>query len=511
MPEPAAFRKEIKDGYAFEGASVVLGGAMFDGTTCGDLLIRAPLRTFNRHGLIAGATGTGKTKTFQHIAGALSSAGIPVLLMDIKGDLSGLAAEGKKDERIDQRHTGIGVPWTPQRYPVEFLTISGERGVRLRSTISEFGPVLFSKILELNDTQAGVVSLVFKYCDDHQYPLVDLKDFKKVLQFLTNEGKEEIERDYGRINTATTGLLIRKIVEIEQEGADAFFGEPSFDIQDLLRIDERGYGYLNILRLSDIQNKPRMFSTFMLSMLAEIYSSFPEEGDLEQPKLVIFFDEAHLIFQEASKGLLEQLETIIKLIRSKGVGVFFCTQSPTDIPAVVLSQLGMKIQHSLRAFTALDRKSIKLASENYPTTEFYNTDQLMTAMGIGEALVTLLNDRGVPTPLVHTMMCAPASRMGTLSDGEITDGISRSTLVTKYASAVDPQSAYEILSAKLLEAAAQRPVESPGRVPDQRTTFEKVVSSPISRQVGTVIARELTRWLLGVLGLGGRSRRPRLF
>lgn len=502
------FRDTISSGYSFKGASVLLGGAVLGGDPVDKLQVLAPLRTFNRHGLIAGATGTGKTKTFQRLAESLSAAGVPLLIMDIKGDLSGLSQPGTPHEKIESRHGHIGSPWKPVGYPVELLSISGEPGTRLRGTVSEFGPVLFSKMLELNDTQTGVVSLVFKYCDDHQFPLVDLKDFKKAIQYLTNEGRNEIEGEYGRINTASTGAIMRQIIALEQQGAEEFFGEPSFDVDDLLRIDERGYGTINILRVGDIQGRPRLFSTFMLSLLAEIYERFPEEGDLDQPKLVIFIDEAHLLFNEASKALINQLEMTIKLIRSKGIGVFFCTQNPTDIPAPILSQLGMKIQHALRAFTANDREAIRLTASNYPLTDFYNTEEILTSLGIGEALITLLNEKGVPTPLVHTLLCAPESRMDILSEKEIDTLVARSELSPRYRTTVDSESAYEILSKKIESARTAAPSPEPGtRRTQPKTTFEKVVTNPVTRSVSTVIAREVTRGLLGVLGIRTTARK----
>jgi hypothetical protein len=500
------FRQAVTQGYAFRSEAVPLGTAVLDGKPLTGVLIGAPLRTFNRHGLIAGATGTGKTKTLQRMAEALSARGVPVLMMDIKGDVSGISMPGMQAAKVDERHAAIGIPWKPAAYPVEFLTLSGEPGVRLRATVSEFGPVLFSKILGINDTQAGVVSVVFKYCDDQKLPLLDLKDFKKALQFLTNEGKTDIEKDYGRISTATSGTILRKVLELEQEGADQFFGEMSFDVEDLLRIDEKGRGTISIIRLSDLQSKPRMFSTFMLALLAELYARLPEEGDPEQPKLVMVIDEAHLVFQEASRELLEQLETIIKLIRSKGVGVFFCTQSPTDIPASVLGQLGMKIQHALRAFTAQDRKAIKLVAENYPETKFYNTEDLITSLGIGEAFVTVLNEQGSPTPLVHCLLCAPESRMGPLTPQELQQHVTDSGLVRKYGQVLDRESAYEMLTAKIEHAAGSG---APGELRDARegkTTVEKVLEDPLTRQIGRTVARELTRGLLGALGIGGRRR-----
>ncbi len=385
MSQIERFRQFVGEGYETEGASIILGGAMLDGKCIKDTLVKIPLKTLNRHGLIAGATGTGKTKTLQGVAERLSEQGVPVLLMDIKGDLSGLAKPGSTHPKITERHEQIGLPYSVAQFPVVFLSLSQGKGVRLRATVSEFGPVLFSKVLDLNDTQSGIVSIVFKYCDDHDMPLLDLKDFKQVLQFITHDGKAEIEKEYGAVAKASTSAILRKIIQLEQQDAELFFGEKSFEIDDLLAIDERGYGRISVLRLSDIQDRPKLFSSFMLSLLAEAYGSMPEAGDLEKPRLAIFIDEAHLMFEEASDALLDQIETIIKLIRSKGVGIFFCTQNPSDIPDDVLGQLGLKIQHALRAFTAKDRKMIRLTAENYPISEFYKTDEMLTSLGIGEA------------------------------------------------------------------------------------------------------------------------------
>ncbi len=508
------FTAEIQKGYTFSGASFVLGGAMLDAEAIPGLQIKIPLRTLNRHGLIAGATGTGKTKSLQVIAEQLSGNGVPCMLMDIKGDLSGIAMPGSDHPKIVERSGKIGVTWHPTGNTVEFLSLSGEKGARLRATVSEFGPVLFSRILGLNDTQGGVVAVVFKYCDDRNLPLLDLKDFKKVLQFLGNEGKAEIEAEYGQFSAATAATILRKVVELEQQGAERFFGELSFDVQDLCRIDENGRGVVSIVRLTDIQDRPKLFSTFMLQMLAEIYSSFPEEGDLEQPKLCIFIDEAHLVFQEATAALMQQLEAIIKLIRSKGVGIFFITQNPADIPDSVLAQLGLKVQHALRAFTAKDRKAIKLAAENYPITQWYQTEDLLTNLGIGEAFVSVLNEKGIPTPLAHTLMRAPESRMDVLTPTEIDQIIGRSALVRKYNQEVDRESAYEILNEKIQEAqeqSAKAEAEKPatrsgsGSRKAEKTVFEQVINNPTTRQIGRTVARELTRGLLGVLGIGGSS------
>ena len=354
--------------------------------------------------------------------------------------------------------------------------------------------------LGLNDTQGGVVALIFKYCDDNQMPLLDLKDFIKILQFIGDEGKAEIEKLYGKISTTSTGTILRKVIELQQQGADIFFGEKSFEVEDLMRISDDGRGMISVLRVADLQDKPKLFSTFMLQMLAELYASSPEEGDLDKPKLVMFIDEAHLIFQEASSELVQQIETIIKLIRSKGIGIFFCTQNPMDIPASVLGQLGLKVQHALRAFTAADRKVIKQTAENYPETEFYKTEDLITQLGIGEALVTLLNEKGIPTPLAHVMLCSPRSRMDVLTDNEVNEINAKSKLVARYSQVIDSHSAYEILTEKLQEAAeksgAENKKEEKGAGKPEPSTFEKVTNN-------------IVRSLLGALGLGGRSSRSR--
>lgn len=506
------FAEHIHAGYDFKGEHIVLGTAIFEGKPLPQTLIKAPLKTFNRHGLIAGATGTGKTKTLQVIAEQLSHAGVPCLLMDIKGDLSGIAAAGTANPKIEERHAHIGIEWKASGNPVEFLTLSNEKGARLRATVSEFGPVLFSKILELNDTQQGVVALIFKYCDDNQLPLLDLKDFKKVMHYLTNDGKQQAEEQYGKISTATTSTILRKIIELEQQGAEKFFGELSFDVEDLVRVDENGKGILSIIRLTDIQDKPKLFSTFMLSLLAEVYREFPEEGDSGSPKLVIFIDEAHLIFNEASKALLDQIETIVKLIRSKGVGVFFCTQNPMDIPDSVLAQLGMKVQHSLRAFTAKDRTQIKKTAENYPISKFYKTEELITSLGMGEALVSVLNEKGSPTPLAATLLQAPRSRMDVLNADEISAIVNQSYIARKYNEEIDRESAFEILNKKLQTMSAPVASTTTGGsagMPQQTSTIGKageVISDIVNSSAGRTILREVTRGLLGMF-LGKPTRR----
>jgi uncharacterized protein len=512
MPQADQFLKKIKEGYAFKGEAVKIGRGMLKGEVVNGADIFLPFKTMNRHGLIAGATGTGKTKTLQVISEALSNASVPVVLMDIKGDLSGIAAAGTAIDQILERCQKLGIEYNPAAYPVEFLTISNEKGVRLRATVSEFGPILLSKILGLNDTQGGVVAILFKYCDDNKLPLLDLKDFTRVLQFAANEGKAELEKSYGKISSTSTGTILRKVIELQQQGADVFFGEKSFEVDDLVRISDDGRGMISIMRVMDLQDRPKLFSTFMLQMLAELYASFPEEGDADKPKLVIFIDEAHLVFQEATQVLLQQIETVVKLVRSKGIGIFFCTQNPMDIPSSVLAQLGLKVQHALRAFTAADRKSIKQTAENYPETEFYKTEDEITQLGIGEAFITMLNEKGVPTPLVHTMLAPPTSRMDILTDAEIDSIVNKSKLVSKYNQSIDSQSAYEILTEKLHQASEKTGEQK--QVDEEKKSSKKdetIFDNPMVRQMGRTAASVITRSLLGALGLGGRTRRRSLF
>ncbi|PZO29928.1 MAG: ATPase [Flavobacteriaceae bacterium] len=497
MSKQTDFSEHINNGYATKGVSIILGGAILDGEALPNTHVKIPLKTLNRHGLIAGATGTGKTKTIQVLSEQLSSFGIPVLMMDIKGDFSGIAAVGEEKSFIAERHAKITLPFEPQSFPVELMTLSAQDGVRMRATVSEFGPVLFSRILDLNDTQAGVVSVIFKYCDDKKMPLLDLKDVKKLINYITEEGKEEISADYGKISTSTTGIILRKIIELEQQGGDIFFGEKSFEIDDLMRIDENGKGYVNILRLTDIQDKPKLFSTFMLSLLAEIYQQMPEKGDADQPELVVFIDEAHLIFDQASKALLDQIETIIKLIRSKGIGVYFVTQNPMDVPASVLAQLGLKIQHALRAFTAKDRQAIKQTADNYPTSDYYKTDEVLTSLGIGEAFVTALNEKGIPTPLAATMMRAPMSRMDVLTESEISEINTKSKLVKKYDEEIDRESAYEILNKKIEEA--NQAAEEVEPVEEKRKSNEPSTAEVIGKSVTKVVTS--ASFIRGVFGI----------
>lgn len=525
MSNTEKFKQHINEGYNFKGESLVIGGAILNGKPVEGAQIKIPLKTLNRHGLIAGATGTGKTKTVQVLAEQMAVSGVPSILMDIKGDLSGLAQAGESNDHIVWRQGAIGLEYKPEKMLVELMSISDKKGIRMRATVSEFGPVLLGKMLELNDTQEGILSVLFMYCDDNKLPLLDLKDLRKSLQYISGEGKDEIEKEYGKISTTSVGTIMRKVVALQQQGADLFFGEKSFDVNDLLFVNKKGKGQISIIQLADIQSKPKLFSTFMLSLLAEIYETFPESGDSDKPKLCIFIDEAHLMFSEASDALLDQLEIIVKLIRSKGVGIFFCTQLPTDIPDEVLSQLGLKVQHALRAFTAKDRKAIKQTAENYPLSDYYETDQIITELGIGEALVTALNEKGIPTPLAATLLQAPKTRMDILTKVEIDNIVDYSTLTDKYNKDIDRVSAYEILNDKI-EAVNDEKLQEERRKKqekEQKTLAKKRYKAPkksyptrsrnsrsrsrttstgnLGADLTNTVVRELARGIFSVLGI----------
>ncbi|MFT3885574.1 MAG: DUF853 family protein [Flavobacteriales bacterium] len=509
MADQNTFIRTMQEGYTVAGGSIILGAPLLDGGCPAGPVVKVPLRTMNRHGLIAGATGTGKTKTLQLLAEQLSLQGVPSLLMDVKGDLSGIAVPGAANDKITTRYEKLGLSWEPARIPVELLTLSNEPGARLRATISEFGPVLLGRILELNDTQQSVLALVFKYCDDNGMPLLDLKDIRRVLQFVTQEGKADIQKQYGAVSPATVNIILRKLIEIEQQGADRFFGERSFDPQDLLGPRD-GKGVVHIVRLTDIQDRPRLFSTFMLCLLAEIYGTFPEVGDPEKPKLVLFIDEAHLIFDTATKALLDQIETMIKLIRSKGVGVYFCTQDPSDVPDSVLGQLGLKVQHALRAFTAKDRTTIKKTAQNYPETAFYNVEALLTSLGIGEALVTALSEKGTPMPLAHTLLRTPGTRMDVLTPDEIQGVVRASAIAAKYNEVIDRESAFEILEKRMKDHSGDdpgpgpAPAPKPGKGKVEPSMIETISKNPLVKQMMNTGMREVTRGIFGWLGLKKR-------
>ena len=508
------FKDAIANGYAFSGGSLTLGVAMKDGAVVPGASVRAPLAMMNRHGLVAGATGTGKTKTLQLLAEQLSAQGVPVFLSDLKGDLSGISAPGESNAKVLERAKSAGIAFQPAAFPAEFVSLTGEKGVPLRATVSSFGPLLLARALQLNETQRSVLAMVFKLCDDQKLLLLDLPDLRAVLQYLTGDGSTDLA-NYGGISKATVGVLLRKIVEMEQQGADRFFGEPEFDVEDLLRTDSSGKGIVTLLELDDIQDRPALFSTFLMWLLASLHRELPEVGDVPKPKLVFFFDEAHFLFEDASKAFSSEVEQTVRMIRSKGVGVFFVTQNPKDVPAGVLAQLGNRVQHALRAFTPDDEKALKAAANTFPRSGFYDIPQTILSLGIGEALVTVLNERGTPTPVAATRMIPPSSLMAPIPAAERERRVRASPLMAEYGKPVDRASAREIL-----EARAQAPGPAGGTaVPDTRgrgrtaaeetptmaDTVGKTINSPLGRAVG----RELVRGLFGVLGVSTGSRRRR--
>jgi len=488
--------------------AVTLGAVVHNGECDPNPLVSIPIPMVNRHGLIAGATGTGKTRTLQLIAEQLSAAGVPVFVADIKGDLSGLAVPGDSNDRIASRAKETGYAWKPNAFPVEFLSLTGKQGAQLRATVSSFGPLLLAKVLDLNPTQASVLSLVFKYCDDKGLLLIDFSDLRAVLQYLTGEGADEL-KTYGGMSKATVGVLLREMVELEQQGAEQFFGEPEFDIDDLMQ-QRDGRGLISVLELSDVQDKPALFSTFMLWMLATIYHELPEVGDVDKPKLAFFFDEAHLLFDNASKALLDQVQQVVRLIRSKGVGVYFITQNPKDVPDEVLAQLGHRVQHALRAFTPEDDKALRAAARTYPKTSFYDVEETLTTLGIGEAFITVLSPKGVPTQPFGVRLIPPASKMTPIAN--LAAEIAKSDQVRKYRDAIDRESAREKLAARIVPAAS--PVaesEKSAPVPTRRTakeppgTFDQILKSPVTRTV----AGAITRGLMGAIFGAPRRRTTR--
>jgi DNA helicase HerA-like ATPase len=506
----------LQTGYGFSGASLTLGAALEGLTVHQEPKVRLPLAMTSRHGLVAGATGTGKTRTLQLLAEQLSAAGVPVFVSDIKGDLSGLAMPGEPSDRVTQRATDVGWTWKPGGVPVEFVSLTGALGVQLRATVSSFGPLLLAKVLGLNETQASVLTLVFKYCDDQGLPLLDFSDLRAVLQFLSGDSGKEALAGYGGMAAATVGVLLRKMVELEMQGAETFFGEPEFDVHDLLVTTKDGRGVVTCLEVSDVQDKPKLFSTFMMWLLAELYHNLPEAGDLAKPKLVFFFDEAHLLFADASKAFLDQVEQVVRLIRSKGVGVYFVTQTPKDVPTEVLAQLSNRVQHALRAHTPDDEAALNATVRTFPKTAFYDLAETLTSLGIGEAIVTVLDPRGVPTPVVATRLIPPGSRMAPLTPEELQEDIRRSDLVAEYGKAVDRESAREMLAARLTKSAP--PTQAPGSAPSaepsgrggrQGASTGAKVGAAVLGALGTTVARTVGRELIrGVFGMLG-AKPPR--
>lgn len=496
--QSAKFTEKIKASYKPVGSYIYLGAGILDGQVLADAEVNLPLHMMNRHGLVAGATGTGKTRTLQLLAEQLSDAGVPVFMLDVKGDLSGLSQPGPINPKIEERAEQLNKPFTPAGFPLELYSLSGKLGAQMRATVLEFGPTLLAKILDLNDTQTGVLAVIFKYADDNKMPIIDLNDLKKLVAYLSDEeGAEEIKSTYGKISTATSGTILRKIVTIEQQGLGGMFGETSFDIEDLFeKVD--GKGTISLLNISDVQNQPVLYSTFLLSLLAEIFYNMPEAGDLDKPKLVFFFDEAHLLFKNSSKAFLEQIETIIRLIRSKGIGVFFCTQSPSDVPESVLSQLGNRIQHALRVFTPNDADALKKTVNTYPRSDFYKIDQILTALGTGQALVTVLNEKGIPTEVAATMLTPPRSIMGPLTNAEYIALTQSSAMTKKYQETIDPESAYEILTNRINEKQSTQETEVQQKETPkkgEKSLVEQVMGATITRQIG----KEIVRGIFGML------------
>jgi DNA helicase HerA-like ATPase len=501
------FIAKVKASYQPSGSYIYLGAGILDGKVLAAAEVNLSLKMMNRHGLVAGATGTGKTRTLQLLAEQLSDAGVPVFMLDVKGDLSGLYQPGEVNPKISERAAQLDKPFAPAGFPVELYSLSGKLGAQMRATVLEFGPTLLAKVLDLNDTQTGVLAVIFKYADDHKLPVIDLKDLKKLVSYLSEgAGAEEIKDDYGKISAATAGTILRKIVTIEQQGLGPMFGERSFDIEDLFARTD-GKGVISLLNIADVQNQPVLYSTFLLSLLAELFSAMPEAGDLDKPKLVFFFDEAHLLFKGSSKTFMEQIETIIRLIRSKGIGVFFCTQSPTDVPASILSQLGNRVQHALRVFTPNDADALKKTVNTYPRSDFYEIDQILTSLGTGQALVTVLNEKGIPTEVVATMLTPPKAVMGPLNSRDYEKLIQSSDVSAKYSASIDPESAYEILTNRINEKLTEEndPAQETTAKPatPEKNMIEKMMGATITRQIG----KEIVRGLFGMLtGKKSRSR-----
>ena len=526
----SALAAEVQEGYAFEGGALEIGRLLLEGDRVADAGVRIPLSMLNRHGLVAGATGTGKTKTLQLMAEQLSVHGVAVLAADIKGDLSGLASPGREDARVTARAASVGQQWRATGFPVEFFALGGEgTGIPLRATMSSFGPTLLAKVLGLNETQESSLGLVFHYADEEGLPLLDLADLRAVVKHLTSaEGKADL-KELGGLSSATAGVILRELIGFEDQGADAFFGEPEFDTADLLRTTSDGRGVISLVELPSLQDRPAVFSTFLMWLLADLFNDLPEVGDVTQPKLVFFFDEAHLLFTDASKDFLQAITQTVRLIRSKGVGVFFVTQSPTDVPDAVLAQLGSRVQHQLRAATPNDAKALRATVDTYPTSSYDDLGKVILSLGIGEAVVTVMDERGAPTPVARTRLRAPESLMGPMDPAAMSAVVDASPLQASYGEPVDRESARELLAARLEAGAEQARREQAGTAAPDRLDYppeprrapsrsrsagrrtddrpEGVVGgmmrSPIARDLARTAAREIVR---GVFGIGRRRR-----
>ena len=540
----------IRSGYAFDGASLELGAAVEDNTAKPDVQVRLPLSMMNRHGLIAGATGTGKTKTLQLMAEQLATNGVPVFMADIKGDLSGIAAPGEAKDFLVKRASELGYKYQPDEFSVMFWDLFGEQGHPIRTTIMEMGPLLLSRMLNLNDVQEGVINIAFKYADDDPQlggadsnGLVDLKDLRELLNYLSKNAKD-IGAKYGNVAQATVGSVQRALLILENQGGAKFFGEPALDINDLMKKDREGYGYINILAADKLMENPQLYATFLLWLLSELFEKLPEVGDLDKPKLVFFFDEAHLLFNDAPAPLLQKIEQVVRLIRSKGVGVFFVTQNPLDVPDKVLAQLGNRVQHALRDFTPRDQKAVRAAAETFRPNPKLDTAQVITELGKGEALVSFLEGNGTPSVVERTMIAPPSARIGPVTPEERKAVIGQSPIKGKYDQTIDPESAYEILQRRVQGQPADDAPPSRGPTggpqpdapqqgsgggwgsvlggvlgsvlgsssgPRGRMTTSEVVVRQVARsvatQVGTQVGKALIRGVLGSLGSLGGGRR----
>ncbi|MCX5146836.1 MULTISPECIES: helicase HerA-like domain-containing protein [unclassified Streptomyces] len=515
--DPASPADQIAAGYAFTGPALELGALLWDGTCLPDRQIRIPLSMLNRHGLVAGATGTGKTKTLQLIAEQLSAGGVPVFLADIKGDVSGISAPGTPNEKVAERAKEVAQEWEATGFPGEFYSLGGlGPGIPLRATVTSFGPVLMSKVLQLNQTQEQSLGLIFHYADAKGLELIDLKDLRAVVAFLvSDQGKAEL-KGIGGLSTVTAGVILRALTAFEQQGAAEFFGEPEFDTSEFLRTAADGRGLVSVLELPAVQDKPQLFSTFLMWLLADLYTDLPEVGDLERPKLVFFFDEAHLLFNGASKAFLESITQTVRLIRSKGIGVFFVTQTPKDVPADVLAQLGNRVQHALRAFTPDDAKALKATVKTFPNSG-YDLEELLTQLGTGEAVITVLSEKGAPTPVAATRLRAPQSLMGPLEPAALDAAVKSSLLYPRYAEPVDRESAYEKISAEqaAAEAAAEAAAAEAEAEKQAKAAAKTARSAPkpdpslaqqvagsglfrsLARSIGTQLGREISRSIFG--------------
>jgi hypothetical protein len=515
----ADFATTINAAYATAGAAIDLGRGVRDGELARAAEVKIPLATMNRHGLVAGATGTGKTKTLQLITEQLSRAGVPVLVADVKGDVSGLAVPAAPGGPGEQRMTDLGLPFTPEAFPVQFLSLGGlGPGVPVRATVTDFGPQLLGKVLGANETQEASLALVFHYADEKALPLLDLADLRALLTFLDSDaGKPELE-GIGGLASATVGVLLRSLVGLETGGGSEFFGEPQLDVADLLALAPDGRGVVSCVELAAVQEKPALWSTALMWLVAELFETLPEAGDLPKPKLVVFLDEAHLLVDDATEAFLDALARTVRLIRSKGVGVFFVTQQPTDLSEEVLAQLGLRIQHALRAFTPSDAKKLRATVSTYPSSDLYDVETLLTSVGIGEAAVTLLSEKGIPTPVVHARLLGPSSSMEPAPDVEA--AARASPLWAKYGERVDEQSAREILAGRM---AGADPVPAGGTppAPDLRSPMEHVplprrrpdarkapapkgsgadaIGDFLRSREGKAIQRKITRGIFGML------------